>query len=453
MLPASKTERLSGWGRASLAACRSFRPEKRRELVALAAQADNALIARGLGRAYGDAALQPQGVVRMERLNHCIAFDAAQGIVRAQPGVTFAELMTLFIPRGFLPPIIPGTRHATLGGAFACNVHGKNHFRMGDFAEHVLSIRLLLPSGEAVECSPENNSELFWATAGGMGMTGIIEEITLRLMPIASASLQAMTCRVANIEQMVGAFEHYRATNDYLVGWIDHMATGDAIGRGVFEAASHAPAIDGATPLGDYSAPPARLSIPFFTPGFLLNHYAMALYNRRRFAKAPEMPEPSFVDFSGFFHPLDRIGGWNRLYGKRGFLQYQCLIPETPTIAAQLREFLTMIQQHGLFSCLAVIKYHRNGRGYLTFPIQGYSIALDFPNSPAARQLLPVLDEWVAAKGGRVYLAKDALLSAALFRRMYGNAGEQWMQMIQTLDPKARFTSLMSERLQWKAGR
>ena len=224
-MPESKQQTLYGWGHAPLAECRTWRPEKQRELAHFMNQ-EGPVLARGLGRSYGDSSLQPNGVILTERLNHLIDFDSNRGMVRVQAGVTLKELMDITIPRGWIPAAIPGTCHVTLGGAFACNVHGKNQYREGDFAEHVQSIRLLLPSGESVDCSTTHNREIFWTTAGGMGMTGIIEELTLKLKPISSSSLSSTTYSVETLEDMIGAFEEYRDSSDYMVGWIDHMARG-----------------------------------------------------------------------------------------------------------------------------------------------------------------------------------------------------------------------------------
>jgi decaprenylphospho-beta-D-ribofuranose 2-oxidase len=446
----SKNELLHGWGHAPVLRCRSWRPEKGRELAQLVRHADAPLVARGLGRSYGDAALQPTGVVRTERLDHFLAFDEQEGVLRAQAGVSLADVMAFAIPRGFMPPVLPGTKHITLGGAFACNVHGKNHFRRGDFAEHVLSIRLLLADGRSLECSPQEHAELFWATAGGMGMTGIIEDITLKLLPIASASLKALRYRVDTVHDMVAAFEAYRESHEYLIGWVDHMARGEALGRGVFEAASHAPAGDGALPFSRYTPPPTRVRVPFFLPAFVLNRYSMALYNRWRFGRVGSERATRLCSMDEFFHPLDGMGEWYRLYGRRGFFQYQCLIPDTQNVAENLRRLLSMLQEMKLFSYLAVIKYHRDGKGMLTFPLRGYSLAFDLPNTKRVRALLPQVSRWVAERGGRVYLAKDALLTPQQFNHMYSTHAGQWRDILQEVDPHARFLSRMAERLEWK---
>lgn len=445
----TKAETLAGWGHFPTSDCRTYRPEKSRDLRNILRVAPGTLLARGLGRSYGDAALTGGEIIRTERLDHILAFDIQRGIVRAQAGVTLAELMALGIPHGWLPPVIPGTRHVTLGGAFACNVHGKNHWREGEFAEHVTAIRLLTESGTTLECSPNEHADLFWATAGGMGMTGIVEEVTLRLRAIASTSLRTTTYRVASIEDMLAAFEQARAGSDYMVGWIDHTGKDASLGRGVFEAGSHITAGEGGTPLKNFTPPAGKLTVPVYLPAFALNRHVMSLYNRWRFKKYAAQPKYETVDFSGFFHPLDGIGSWNKLYGKRGFFQYQCLLPESESVAAQLRQLLSMIHQKRCFSFLAVLKYHRDGKGSMTFSKQGYSLALDFPNTPAVRDLLPQLDRWVAAQRGRVYLAKDALLSEDYFRAMYPEA-ESWRELVREIDPGSRFVSRMAERLGWK---
>jgi len=445
-----KQEKLSGWGRNPVALCDSFRPEKHRALQRIVTGHTEPVIARGLGRAYGDAALQPTGIIRTERFDHLITFDETQGLLRAQAGVTLDEILRIIIPKGWILPAIPGTWHATLGGAVACNVHGKNQFHTGELGEHVMRLTLMLANGESVECSPEENNTIFWATIGGMGMTGVIEDVTLQLKKISSASLGTLTYRVDAIEDMIAAFEHYRSKADYMVGWIDHMAEGESLGRGVFEAASHISTEEDGAPLDAWKNRRMSVNIPWILPSFTLNRYSMAFYNRWRFRRYSTERRTEIAGFDNFFHPLDGIGYWNRLYGKHGFFQYQCLLPETQDVAAHLRKMLKSLQQKNAFSFLAVIKYHRDAKGMLSFSKQGYSLALDFPNTPLTRSLLPQLDHFVAERGGRVYLAKDVLLTPELFAQMYGRRGQEWLQLIRKIDPKSRFRSLMSERLQWK---
>lgn len=445
-----KRERLCGWGLTPSTYCATYRPEKERELVQLLAEHKTPMIARGLGRSYGDASLQSEGTIKTERLDHFIEFDAHQGILRAQAGATLADIMAFSVPRGFLPPVIPGTKFVTIGGAFACNAHGKNQYKVGEFAEHVTGMRLLLASGKTVECSPFENADLFWATAGGMGMTGIIEELSMRLKPISSASLATYTKRVATSDEMLSCFEEAKESADYMVGWIDHLANGDEIGRGVFESAIHISATEGGQALGNYETKRARLHVPLHAPSLLLNRYTMALYNRYRFKRYDEYTKRATVGLDSFFHPLDAIGDWNKLYGKSGFFQYQCILPESEYIRQHVKQLLQSLQEEKIFSFLAVIKYHRNSKNMLGFSKAGYSIALDFPNTARVRNAIPQINHWIAERGGRVYLAKDALLTADMFAAMYGASAVKWREHVMENDPYSRFTSMMSERLQWK---
>lgn len=445
-----KREHLSGWGLTPATHCASYRPEKERELAAILASLKTPMIARGMGRSYGDASLQPHGVIKTERLNNFITFDAKTGILRAQAGVTLADIMAFFVPRGFLPPVIPGTKYVSLGGAFACNVHGKNQYKLGEFAEHVTSLRLLMANGKRLECSPTEHANIFWATAGGMGMTGIIEELSLKLMPIYSTSLRTHATRVHDIAAMLAAFETHRASADYMIGWIDHMAHGDSLGRGVFEAANHITHAEGGKLCASYKQSPPRISIPFHLPSFVLNKYVMAAYNHLRFKRYEHHPEKGRTDLEHFFHPLDTIAHWNRLYGKCGFFQYQCLLPDNQHITENLRQLLLSLQEEKIFSFLAVMKYHRAGKAPMSFSQAGYSLALDFPNTARVRNTIPTINRWIAERGGRIYLAKDALLSADMFNLMYRTYASAWREEIHDLDPHGHFASMMSERLEWK---
>lgn len=445
----SKKIRLSGWGNVPSAICRCLRPEKIREMDALIHQS-NTLLARGAGKSYGDAALNPDAVILTERLDRFITFDAGTGTVQAQAGVTLAKLMEVSIPRGFLPSVIPGTKHITLGGAMAANVHGKNQYRDGEFAEHVTAFTLRLANGERVVCTPQSTPELFWATAGGMGMTGIIEEITLRLRPITSQSLLVEQSRITNLAQMIDAFRTYADMSDYMVGWIDHFGRGGKTGRGIFERALHiAPTEGGRSPTHSLREGKTRC-VPFFMPPCLLNRYSMALYNKWRFGKVTGKAQQSLSDFGGFFHPLDNLSHWNRLYGKRGFFQYQCLLPDSENLTSHIGALLQLMHTKCIFSFLAVIKYHRPSVAMLGFSMHGFSLALDLPSTRQVREALPEINRYVASCGGRVYLAKDATLSPAAFEDMYAPHLAQWRQVVQHFDPESRFDSLLARRIRLK---
>lgn len=446
-----KQQTLAGWGNYPRAECTVYRPEKSRELDQVFGES-RSLLARGLGRAYGDAALNPEGLVLMERLDRFVTFDRKTGIVKAQAGLELAEMLNVTVPQGWIVPVIPGTKHVSLGGMAACDVHGKNHFQKGTIGSHVVQLSLRLPDGTRTLCSPQEETELFRATVGGMGMTGIIEEVTLQLQPITSLSLRTEMKRVAKLEEMLAAFEESKQSHEYRVGWIDHMGAADgALGRGVFEKAVHVSEAEGGKPLGAYHRSEEKLDIPVFGPDFLLNKYSMALYNRKRFAEYSDAWRSRIMDFEDFFHPLDNIGHWNRLYGKRGFLQYQCLLPEKGDMNAPLRELLRRIHEAGEFSFLAVLKHHgESGEGYLSFPQPGYSLALDFPNTAPVRKLQGALNEYVLKLGGRVYLAKDATLNAAHFEKMYGKGLTEWRRVVKRVDPQNRMHSLLAERLNMK---
>ena len=443
-LPA-RQQRLSGWGNTPVLECKTYRPEKEKHITSLYTHDEKTLISRGNGMSYGDASLNADGVVMMERLNRLLSFDVNKGILHMQAGVTLAEILEITVPQGWFVPVIPGTKYATIGGCVASNVHGKNHYVHGEIASHIIDIQLRLPNGECVHCSPHQESDIFWATAGGMGLTGTIEEVTLQLMPITSSSLETETTQVDCIEGMMELFEQHHATSDYMVGWIDHFAKGRHLGKGVFEKAIHIDA-PGAKPT-PMQVLKQRITIPVHIPSFVLNKYTMALYNTVRFSGVEKHPTEYIQDFDNFFHPLDALGHWNRLYGRRGFLQYQCIIPQSSEMTTHTRSLLEMIQKSGLFSFLAVIKYHGAQKGMLSFSMEGVSIALDFPNTKRVRVLLNRLDEFLLTIGGRVYLAKDARLKAGHFEQMYASGLSQWRPIIKALDPAGKCNSTMAERL------
>ncbi|MCB2081885.1 MAG: FAD-binding oxidoreductase [Rickettsiales bacterium] len=449
MLPRKRTI-LSGWGRFPKASCITYRPEKQREIAQIYSEHPNTLITRGQGRSYGDASLNTNGVILTERLDRFLKFDTKKGVLTAQAGVTLAELLQVTVPKGWLPPVIPGTKQVSLGGCVACNVHGKNQYRTGEFAACVQQIKLRLPGGDTVLCGPETHADLFWATAGGMGMTGSIEEVALQLRPIASASVKTVTQRVENLEAMVNLFRTYAEAAEYMVGWIDHFGKAEALGRGVFEHAVHASAEEGA-PLLDYTPKPPRLRVPEWFPSFLLNRYSMAVYNALRFRRYKLEEKEEIQPLESFFHPLDGLQEWNRLYGKKGFLQYQCLIPEGPEAINTLRHVLHLIQESGEFSYLAVLKYHRAHQGLLSFSDHGFSLALDFPNTSLVHLLLERVDTYLTTVGGRVYLAKDARLHPKHFQKMYAETLPKWQKIVALADPECRLHSSMASRLGFHA--
>ena len=442
-----KNIKLSGWNNFPKQLCAVFRPEKQREISSIISEHPSSVIARGAGRSYGDAALNWEGVVSFERLNRIINFDKDNGIITAQAGVTLKEILDIAVPAGWFLPVIPGTKYVTLGGAVASNVHGKNAFRAGEFAKHVYEIKLRTPH-QLVTCSPTQEPRVFWATAGGMGMTGIIEEVTVQLKQIASTNLTKETFRTRKIADMLEAFRQREKTAEYMVGWIDNFITGSKFGQGIFESATHVTVDDPKKPLAQTKPAPAPK--PFPGGSFMLNSITMRFYNKRLFGKYTEQPKQEIASFEEFFHPLDKYSDWNKLYGPKGFLQYQFIIPDSDQSAQQIQTILQMIQNAGQFSYLVVVKYHGAHEGTMSFSMKGFSVAIDLHNTPKVHKMLEQLDAEVIKFGGRVYLAKDARLSPTNFYRMYAGYVDEWKQLLNNLDPERKINSAMSRRLQFR---
>jgi len=440
---------LSGWGRYPLFESDVYRPDKIAELHAVVTANSSALIARGAGRAYGDAALNDQNrVVDLTRLNRILSFDPATGLLRCEAGVTIAELIDVFLPRGFFPPVTPGTRFVTLGGSIAADVHGKNHHRDSSLASHVTSFELMVAAGEVLRCSREENSELFWATVGGMGLTGVILELELRMRRVESAYLDGELIRAGNIDAAIEAFERTDSQYGYSVAWIDCNSGKSALGRSVLNVGNFAtldrlPRELAQNPLS--TMPKLNPLVPFDLPGFTLNSLSVKAFNAVIYAMNRNSDARTIFDWESFFYPLDSIRNWNRIYGKRGFVQYQCVWP-TAESRGGLVEMLEAIGRSRRGSFLAVLKKFGAQDGLLSFPMPGYTLALDFPVTDGLLEFLDSLDAMVLKRGGRVYLAKDARMSPETFRAMYPNLAK-WQAAKAVADPDNRFSSSLSRRL------
>jgi len=442
-------QQLSGWGNHPREEVRAFRPESSSELQrTIAERAAESFISRGLGRSYGDAALNGgSGVIRFERLNRFLDWDSESQTVECEGGVSFDDLLRVFLPRGFFPPVTPGTKHVSVGGAIAADVHGKNHHRDGSIASFVESFRLLTGTGAILTCSRSENADLFWATLGGMGLTGAILSARLSLLPVETAFVSAEYRKAANLDEalelMSGDPDHR-----YSVAWIDCLASGAKLGRSVLIRGDHArvadiPAKLRAAPL---SVPRRRMrSVPFHLPGFILNPVTVKAFNECFYRRHRQ--GPAVVDCESFFYPLDAIGNWNRIYGRRGFLQYQIVLPSSGSRAG-LVEVLSKLSASRLPSFLAVLKTFGPGnQGPLSFPMPGATLALDLPNRGTRLfSLLNELDAIVLRHCGRVYLAKDARLSGDMFRSMYPRVGE-FERVKRQVDPEGVFSSSLSRRL------
>ncbi len=398
---------LSGWGRMPVLHCRVETPRDESEAAALVAEGP--LIARGAGRAYGDAALNPARTLSTARLNRMLAFDPETGLLTAEAGVVLGDVVTSFLPRGWFPPVTPGTRFVTLGGMIAADVHGKNHHVAGGFGAHVEWLDLLTAEG-VTRCSRGENAELFAATVGGMGLTGVILRAAFRLIPVETGWIRQRTVVAPDLDAAMAAFE---AAEDatYSVAWIDCLASGRELGRSLVMVGEHA----GAGELGDRPAMPPRrkrLRAPLDAPGWALNRWSVKGFNAAYWAAGQRGGDEKLVDWEGYFYPLDAIEGWNRIYGRRGFVQFQCVLPPE-TAREGLREILGLTSSEGLGAFLAVLKKFGRHEGALSFPREGYTLALDFPGSPPALKLARRLHGVAIRHGGRFYLAKDALLTRA----------------------------------------
>jgi decaprenylphospho-beta-D-ribofuranose 2-oxidase len=414
---------LAGWGNYPRIATERLAPRRPAAVPALLT-GRNGLIARGQGRAYGDAAIGMAATLSSHGLDRMRGFDTATGRLTVEAGVTIADILATFVPRGFFLKVVPGTKFVSIGGAIASDIHGKNHHRDGSFGAHVESLRLVLPSGEIVTCSRDENAELFSATVGGMGLTGVIVEATLAMMPIETGWLKQTTHVAANLDAAITALDA-TASATYSVAWIDCVARGNALGRSLIYVADHADAADRerlGPQLAQFPDPrPAGPTVPGWFPGFALNPLSVRAFNEIYFRRgATRAGAPELVHWDPYFFPLDAIGGWNRIYGHRGFLQHQCVIPAA-SARAVLAEIIARVARRGTASFLAVLKQLGDGHGLLSFPLRGTTLAMDFPITDTLFGFLDELDALVVAAGGRLYLAKDARQSRATFEAGYSS--------------------------------
>ncbi len=448
--PPSEEQTLFGWGHHPVERCRVFRPERATSTRPLVVSEDApGLIARGRGRAYGDAALNAgQGVVSTERLDRFLAFDEETGLLHCEAGVTLPEIIDLLLPRGWFFPVTPGTKHISVGGAVAADVHGKNHHRDGSIGGFLRELTVRLADGERVVCAPSIRPDLFHATVGGMGLTGIVLDAKIQLKPVETAWVRSVTTRTGDIDETLERVIEGDRAHGYAVNWIDCQTRGRHMGRAVLLRADEAtvaevPAEQRARPLE--ISPPTQLTVPFSMPSGLMNRFATAAFNALYYAA--NRPGEAVVNFEQYFYPLDAIHRWNRIYGRRGVLQYQVVIP-TDRARDTVKRMIERIAASRRPSFLGVIKSMGDeGDGLLSFPRPGLTLSVDFPYpDDALTALLHGLDELVLEAGGRVYLAKDSCLRAEHVPLMYPNL-ERWRAVKQAVDPHGRFSSSLSRRL------
>lgn len=432
---------LSGWGRYPRIDSDRIAVRSPADAKSAIARLDSA-IARGNGRSYGDPALNPAAMLDMRHCDRILAFDRQTGRITCEAGLMLSDLLTFAVPRGFFPPVTPGTKFVTIGGMVAADVHGKNHHRARTFGQHIEALSLLGADGVVRQCSRSDNADVFHATCGGMGLTGIILDATFRMQAIETPLIRQETLKAANLDE---AMAHFEASADwtYTVAWIDCLAPGPALGRALVYRGEHATAAE--SPSSSLTVPKRRAKrVPVDFPAWALNRWSVAAFNALYFRHGK--PGTKLIDYDSYFYPLDAIQDWNRIYGRRGFVQYQCVLPKDGSRAG-LEQLLERIRIAGRGSFLAVLKlFGPAGDGFLSFPMEGYTLALDFPAAPETFKLFIELDRIVSAHGGRIYLAKDACSSPELLRQGYPQL-DRFQSVRAETDPSGKFTSLQSQRL------
>lgn len=436
---------ISGWGRFPTAHCMVETPRDETGVSRLAGA--GRLIARGNGRAYGDSALNRNLTLDMTGMGRMIAFDPASGVLTVESGVILGDIIDAFLPRGWFPAVTPGTKLVTVGGMIAADVHGKNHHKHGSFGACVEWLDLAQADGSVIRCSRDRNADLFGFTIGGMGLTGVILRAAIRLTPVESAWIRQKMLPAACLDEAIEIFER-SGDWTYSVAWIDCLSRGPALGRSLVMLGEHATREEldpERRALPFRTRPRRRRKVPMDAPGFALNRISVRLFNELYYRKGRSAAGDSLVDWDSYFYPLDAILDWNRIYGRRGFAQFQCVLP-----LAQSREgmsaLLDVISAAGTGSFLAVLKRMGPQESRFSFPMEGYTLALDFPVTEASMQLLERLDAIAIAHGGRFYLAKDSRMRAATLEQADPRIAA-FRQMRQDIGAAARFTSLQSERL------
>lgn len=396
------------------------------------------LIPYGNGRSYGDSALNTY-IINVRPHNYFIDFDEKSGLLHVQAGVLLSEILESFVPRGWFLKITPGTKLITVGGAIASDVHGKNHHVEGCFSQCVKEFKMMLADGEVITCSKAGTPELFKATCGGQGLTGVILTAGIYLKRINSKYIDQTTIKTKNLKETFEAFEEYK-TYPYSVAWIDCLAKGNEVGRGLLTAGDFRD--DGDLDYRDKQ----KHSIPFSFPRFALSIWSVRAFNRLYYGKVRKRISTQKVDIDGFFYPLDAIGHWNRIYGKQGFTQYQFILPKEHSYQG-LEEVLKAIAGSGKGSFLAVLKLHgKANENYLSFPMEGYSLALDFKIEKGVFELLDKLDETVVKHSGRIYLTKDVRVRKEVFEKGYPQI-DAFRQFRKDNRMDRTFQSLQSKRV------
>jgi decaprenylphospho-beta-D-ribofuranose 2-oxidase len=437
-------KRIANWGNYPVIESDEKRFAFQDQLVSLV-KSNSAFIARGNGRCYGDASLAGNTISTLS-FDKILSFDTQAGVFECQSGITLDRVLEVIVPKGWFLPVTPGTKFITVGGAVASDVHGKNHHVDGSFSNHIIDMDVMTESGEVLTCSGEKFADLFEATCGGMGLTGVITRIKFRLKKIESSYIAQKQVKAKNLEEVLELFTKYQHYT-YSVAWIDCLKSGKGFGRSILILGEHArvdqlPDSKKADPL---KLPRKKqLSFPFYLPSWALNNFTVRIFNELYYAKNTRREQNNIVSYEPFFYPLDAILHWNRGYGRKGFVQYQFVLP----LAAKngLVEILNRISKNGLASFLAVLKVFGRQDDMISFPTEGYTLALDFPVRDKLFPFLDELDAVVLQYGGRIYMSKDARMNPLTLQQGYPRI-EEFKQVLRKYNPRQRVLSIQSGRL------
>jgi len=447
-----ETKSISGWGRTNYSNARIYTPNDIDQLKNLIDKVIHPLISRGLGRSYGDPAQCGEGNVIDTRNFNSLHLDQKSGVLLAGGGARFSEILNYIVPRGFFLPVSPGTKNITVGGAISSDVHGKNHHCDGSFANHVLQISLIDGQGKLRILSPFDisTSEAFWATTGGMGLTGVIVEAKFKLISITSSQIKVHSQKFNDLNSLMESMKENDNYYRYSVAWIDSLSKN---GRGILTQGDHADSNEINYKNKNIYKEPLKYdevktpNTPSFFPNGILNNFTVTLFNKLWFAKTTNSLESEFQSIGTFFHPLDSLENWNRIYGSNGFIQYQFVVPDKSSFL--ISKILDSLKKIGAPSFLTVLKrFGKANKGHLSFPIEGWTLAIDVPAKiKGLLETLNSLDELVANAGGRIYLAKDSRQSSKMFKKSYPRY-EEWKFQKKILDPSNIFVSDLSRRLE-----
>jgi decaprenylphospho-beta-D-ribofuranose 2-oxidase len=437
-------ETINGWGLTTpgISDLKKINPNEIGKLFDI----EETIIARGLGRSYGDASQNSGGsTYQTDELVFC---DLNSGVLEADAGISIDFILKKYVPLGWFVPVTPGTKFVTIGGAVAADIHGKNHHKVGSIALHIVSFEIITPIGDFT-CSPVENADLFWATIGGMGLTGIIKRVKIKMIKIDSSVISVSTFRLKNLEQTMKKMIELDKNFDYSVAWLDTLATAEKLGRAVITAGNHASL--GELPKNyandnlKYAAS-QKFKTPQKIPSGLLNKYSVGIFNKLWFYKSPKKRENEIQSINKFFYPLDIVKDWNRIYGYQGFVQYQVVVPESK--ANLIEDILNTFSKLRCPIFLAVLKrMGEQNQGLLSFPLKGWTLALDIPSGfPHLNQILDSIDKKIVEAGGRIYLAKDSRINPKDLESMYPNLSE-FRNIRNKYDPNKKIRSDLSRRL------